>query len=113
MRDKWAYKDFPDKVTITIKNGPADVQTDFIRARWAKPEKGVKAQYRQAHKKNSAHLKVYDDNTWHIDHVDKHNPDLGSAVGHFFGDYNSLLGPLLLSGTVIVGAVSLLRRKVK
>lgn len=108
---KWTHEGFPERISIRPKRGTG--QIDYVKARWAKSEKGVLAQYRENTSKESTHLKVYDNGMWRIDHIDSHNPDKGSAVGHFFQDYNPLIGPLLFAGTLLVGSVAYIRRKIK
>ena len=105
MTGEWLLDSYPKKVII---HG-----IPFVKARWAKPEKGVLVQYREDTPKESKHLKVYDDGTWRIDHIDTHNPDTGSAIGHFFQDYNPLIGPLLFAGVLLVGSIAIAKRKFK
>lgn len=105
LTGKWTHEGFPSTVTLG--------GVRFKLAGWAKPYRDVVAQYREDTKRESRHLKVFDDGHWTIDHVDTHNPDTGNAVGHFFQDYNPLVGPLLFAGTLLVGAIAYGKRKFK
>jgi hypothetical protein len=94
----WPWGDCPDAVLIHDRL--------FRKARWQQPYAGVVEQYREAVARNSAHMKVYADGTWVIDHVDQDNPDMGRPVEHFLNDHP--LGKFakvaaLVGGAFVVG----------
>jgi hypothetical protein len=76
---RWALPNFPESVRVG--------RAIFRKAVWQQPYEGVVVQYRQDVERNSAHLKVYADGTFRVDHVDEDNPDHGRPVQHFFNDH--------------------------
>ncbi|MBX3461045.1 MAG: hypothetical protein KF696_13950 [Planctomycetes bacterium] len=79
MRGTWTLPDFPDEIWLGDRL--------FRKAQWRQPYDGVVEQYREAVARNSAHMKVYANGLWVIDHVDEDNPDLGRPIEHFFNDH--------------------------
>ncbi len=79
MQGRWSPAGFPEYVFLD--------GVRFRKARWRQPYDGVVEQYRQDVPRMSAHLKVYADGRWEIDHVDEDNPDHGRPVEHFFNDH--------------------------
>jgi|GEM_PF-1947220 len=75
----WPLNSFPDEVLVSGRL--------FRKAQWRQPYDGVVEQYREAALQNSAHMKVYGNGVWVIDHVDEDNPDLGRPIEHFFNDH--------------------------
>lgn len=93
-----------------LRHLPEVVQLDgaiFRKAVLKQSYDGVIEQYREDVVKNSRHLKVFADGTWHIDHVDDDNPDRGRPIQHFFNDHP--LGPLVGAGLLFVGSVVAVR----
>jgi hypothetical protein len=75
----WTLPAFPERITL---NGRS-----FRKAWWRQPYDGVVEQYREEQARNSMHLKVRNDGTWIVDHIDEDNPDLGRPIEHFFSDH--------------------------
>jgi len=76
---------------VELRHFPALVVVDgreYRRARWQHRRAGVRMQYRETRPRGSAHLFVFDDFTYALDHVDRWNPDAGpvQAVLHLVGD---------------------------
>ena len=79
MRGTWTLPDFPDEIWLGDRL--------FRKAQWRQPYDGVVEQYREAVARNSAHLKVFANGVWEIDHIDEDNPDMGRPIEHFFNDH--------------------------
>ncbi|MCW8134441.1 MAG: hypothetical protein KIT75_02080 [Planctomycetota bacterium] len=75
----WPLNSYPDEVLV---NGRL-----FRKAQWRQPYDGVVEQYREAVARNSAHMKVYANGVWVIDHIDEDNPDMGRPIEHFLNDH--------------------------
>lgn len=75
----WTCEGFPERVIVGDRV--------FRRARWRAGRAGVVDQYREERARSSAHLYVWDDGTWSIDHVDDVNPDLVGPLRHFVRDH--------------------------
>jgi len=59
----------------------------YRRARWRRPYPGVVEQYREDVPRDSRHLFVMEDGSRVVAHVDRFNPDRGSALSHFLADH--------------------------
>lgn len=92
MRGHWNLPDFPDEVWLGDRL--------FRKAQWRQSYDGVLEQYREAVAQNSAHMKVYANGVWEIDHIDEDNPDMGRPVEHFFNDHP--LGKFLKAAATVV-----------
>lgn len=57
----------------------------YRRSEWAFPYPHVVAQYREDRPEHSAHLHVFDDGSWLVDHLDESNPDF-APVAHLLDD---------------------------
>jgi hypothetical protein len=79
-----------------------EVQVDgrrYRRTRWAIPQPGTVAHYRETVAKGSRHLERRADGTWRITHLDDHNPDAGAgrALMHLLVDTPIGLGAAALA----------------
>lgn len=100
VSDNWPLPNFPDEIWLGDRL--------FRKAQWQQDYVGVVEQYREAVARNSAHMKVYANGVWVIDHIDEDNPDMGRPVEHFFNDHP--LGQFLKvvgSVALVVGGVAL------
>lgn len=79
LSDYWPLPNFPDEIWLGDRL--------FRKAQWRQEYAGVVEQYREAVARNSAHMKVYANGVWVIDHIDEDNPDMGRPVEHFFNDH--------------------------
>jgi len=96
MSGQWPTASFPEVVELAGRT--------FRRARWKQGYVGVVEQYREDVATDSAHLKVYEDGRWTIDHIDKFNPDKGREVRHFFSDHPA--GKLMLTAGTVAGVAA-------
>lgn len=101
----WMLADFPDEVLVG--------GVRFRKAVWRQPYDDVVEQYREAAARDSAHLKVFADGTWVIDHVDADNPDMGRPVEHFFNDHPlgkllKVVAPAAVAGLLVYGLATAL-----
>lgn len=86
----------------------------FKPTRYAWPKPGVRAQYREAKKKNAGHLYEMESGRMVIHHRDRYNPDAGPlyAIGHLGADVLGFWGTLaaIAGGALLFSA---LRKKAK
>jgi hypothetical protein len=78
---QWALPTFPSELVLD--------GISFKKARWRAPSEAVVAQYRQDVPVDSAHLKVFRDGSWAIDHLDEINPDWSASkpLVHLIADH--------------------------
>ena len=94
LREPWPFAGLPQRVTLFDKK--------FERARWARDQDGVVAQYRERKLRDAAHASVLANGTVVIDPLDRFNPDAGAAVRHFFADTaaGNVVGAVLVGGAL-------------
>lgn len=95
----WNRHDFPELVWVIGRR--------FRKAVIKQPYDRVVEQYREDVERNSRHLKVLDNLTWRIDHIDQDNPDRGRPIQHFVNDHP--LGALTMLALVALGGVVAVR----
>ena len=78
VRGDWPYRGLPEEVKLAGRV--------FQRAKFSLPYPGVRAQYREARARDSAHLFVLDTGRFVVPHIDDANPDRGLMLEHGLRD---------------------------
>lgn len=95
----WSFDSYPPEILVYGQ--------PFRRTAWANPLlDDVVVEYRQVGEP-SAHMRVFKNGVWRIDHIDCRNPDEGSVVGHALAD-TSWGAPALALGVAALAVAAVI-----